>query len=377
MHLWGVFCFLGIGSLLKPFSFVPWFNAEIYSLVLLYVALFFIGSHIVGPNLLGKAAPCVLVNGGRKENGSFFLRFMPFAFGLLIHLYYFFSIDAIPLLHHDAGNFRVYAKKGYGSLILIGTSFFYLQMYLLARHYSIKRSLGAGVSLVCVGAFSVLTVLLVGFRSPAFFLVVYSVIVFYAFDNKFLYLKKLPKKVFILGVVILFAVMLVGVYRDNSSFTIGLSSVTWTFFVNLYNLSLIVSFFSDTGNLFYGSSFFYDLLVALPGFSSQFLGTQLADSFNLSFNGESISVTSIGEAYANFGFIGVPVYAFVLGVVSELIYAYGFSKNNFSRGIVCVFSVAFFRFASGGVSAIFFFLIAPTLLVFLLWRFLSLVRVYK
>jgi oligosaccharide repeat unit polymerase len=343
----------------------------------LYVLSFNAFAYIVAPAALSRRLPHF-----KELVDNFSIRrlktilYILFFFSILFHVFYFIMAGVIPLLHPDAEYIRVSAKRGLGSFVLLASAFSYVYMIFLASYISKQRLRKISLIQMCSVLLICFMIFLVGFRAPAAWGGILFFICYYllALNKRFFINKRFVLYLFLL----LLTVVAMGLIRsgglgDMESMASILAAFYWSMTVNLFNLNLIVSEISAEQFL-YGRSFLTDFSAFVPGVNSEFLGVTLGQMLPINFEGESISVTSIGEAYVNGGFPVIVLYAAVLGFLSELIYRLLLNKNTLMRGLLILVSVCFFRFSTGGIPAIVIFMLLPSLGVFMIFYVLLLLR---
>lgn len=343
----------------------------------LYVLSFNVSAYLVAPSVLSRRIPhfkeMVDNFSVSRLKGILYLLFL---LSICFHILYFALAGVIPILHPDAEYVRVSAKRGLGSVVLLASAFSYVFLIFQACYVSKQTWRKISIFQICSVLLVCFMMLCVGFRSPA----AWGVILFFicyvllAQNERFFITIK-----FVLYLsVLLLMVVAIGLIRSGGagaleSMSSIIAALYWTMTVNLFNLNSIVSEISAEQFL-YGRSLLTDFAVFVPGVNSEFLGVTLGRMLPINFEGESISVTSIGEAYVNGGLPFIVLYAAVLGFLSELIYRLLLNKNTLMRGFLILVSICFFRFSTGGIPAIMIFMLLPSLAVFLIFYVLLLLR---
>src|SRR5690606_10289162 len=113
-------------------------------------------------------------------------------------------------------------------------------------------------------------------------------------------------------------VMVLGVVRQGLDFNFEsvYRQMLWRPFVNIQNLEWVVSFIPSEHDYFYGESMLIDLSVLLPGYQPNF-GTYMKELMGKEFTGGSITVSFLGQLYADFGFLLSLLVIFIFGFLLQ------------------------------------------------------------
>ncbi|MBN8433049.1 oligosaccharide repeat unit polymerase [Priestia flexa] len=290
--------------------------------------------------------------------------------GLLVILYYYISVGNIPILQSNAESFRVEAKMGKGSLLIVAYVFLTVslaiyQVYCINSNVKIKK---------IFFVLAVLGLLGLGYRGLPMQLLLDNFLVYLIFSSKKINTFKLIMLLFITFV----CVSLIGYFRATGSVNMGFREfiipTAWLGTVNLTNLNLLFNKFTELGHLYFGKSYFIDLFTILPGYQPNF-GTVLKEQFNLNFDGEGISITLLGELLINFGVTGVIVGMFIIGTFLELFFLriVKYSNDDLYILILILISAKFVRVATGGIAPIFIYYIMPILLLIIGVKFVLII----
>lgn len=259
-----------------------------------------------------KFPSCVQVS--RTENRfSELVGLFVFLVGVCFLLLFYLKAGSIPLLHENSETFRIEARKGMGYVTLLGIGFVTFGAMVLA---TVSRDRVASFMFIGMG---VALVLGLGNRAPAFKIILAAAVL-----RLFWMGKKIPvRKLLLLGGVLYFLLVLIGALRTETAEGVPLFQVIgarffWRPIVNFTNISLILDHFSFD-NIIWGKGFIQDISVLLPGYQPNF-GTWLKDELGLTFAGGSVTPTYIGEAYVNFGLIGVVAAPFIYGAFLQILY---------------------------------------------------------
>lgn len=309
--------------------------------------------------------PVIVVSNLRRKEVTWAWVF--FFIGVFVLLYYYYRVGTIPFLAENAEDVRIVVKSGQGYLPILSYTFLTVGLTILTAHGSVKkRSLGyIGVVVpILVGS---LLLLGVGFRAPALYLILASFIV-YAFirDAKLFILRAL-----LLGLLIVISIGLLGFYRLESSLTTDLLMILrlglWRIFVNnLYVLNLVFAFFPSMESYMLGKSYLIDIITLLPGSQPHF-GSWLKDRLSLEFAGGGVTQTVIGEFYLNWGWTGIVLGMFALGLTLRILYHVLTKRQSLpiSRFVFMVLlSISLMKMVSSGIGLVLLFDTLPLMLVY-------------
>ena len=333
--------------------------------VILYLVTFFVSSFITTPlifNYKPKFYTSFIYDLDTSRVQICF--FILLGLGVSFHLFYFLQLGYIPALHEHAAMVRVTAKKGFGGGLLLATGAIYAAFILLSCIF-LKLSKFKKFFFTFLLFSSSLLISFVGFRGPAAYLLLLMVLAVYFSSCYYINLRAIPKSIILFGLLFIILLSVVDYMRYGNALSIDAFTHTlWTVTVNVFNLNAIVTGVdSNQIPLFYGYSFVSDLAVALPSVESEFLGVKLVSMLGLSFVGEGMTVTAPGEGYVNFGFVGVFLHAFILGMVSEMVYKYLIQGSNISSlGLLAFTSMAIAKISVAGIMPTLIFTIVPVLI---------------
>jgi len=294
-----------------------------------------------------------------------------FFVGVLMLLYYYHRVGTIPLLAEDAENVRVAVKGGLGYLPIFAYAFLTTStmsaMALASKEFSIFTLFAITISLI--GA---LLLIGTGYRGPALTLLFNAFII-----GSYMRWKKLPIKWLLgLGLFIIFSVGLLGYFRLESNLSGNLYMIVrlsiWRLFVNnLYVLNLVYDLFPTSEPYMLGMSYLIDIKTLLPGHQPHF-GFWLKERLGLEFAGGGVTQTIVGELFLNFGWIGLIVGMFTLGIVFRVLY-YSLAKDRLLSAprfvLLVMLSTSLMGIVSSGVVLVLLFDTLPLITVFAIYRF--------
>ena len=94
------------------------------------------------------------------------------------------------------------------------------------------------------------------------------------------------------------------------------------------NINYIYEEFPESTPFQFGNTFLINLKMLLPGPDMDFT-LWLKDTIGISFSGGGITPTIIGEAYLNFGYFGIILFMFLIGVIGNYLNSrYYVDKQN-------------------------------------------------
>lgn len=238
-----------------------------------------------------------------------------FFLGVFFWIFFVFKAGQIPIFSSDIENFRIEAREGMGYVTILSITFItYSGLYLAI---SLNNKVRIFI-ILCISSFILLSF---GNRAPMlYFLLFYFIFLCIKYKIKINLVKVLP--IALAGYLLL---VLLGAYRMNVDANLSdkfLLTLGWRPYVNLQNLDLILNYFTD---FLYGKGYWIDLYVLAPGPDPN-LGTWIKDVLRLEFDGGSVTITYLGDAFVNFGFLGVIVYP----IIFPLLYI---KLNNIFRRI--------------------------------------------
>jgi oligosaccharide repeat unit polymerase len=228
--------------------------------------------------------------------------------GAVLATLYFAWIGGVPLVAGDADNFRVEARMGKGFLVLAALAFLKYGAYKTAFVNAVRRKSWFGFTAWVATAF--LLAVGIGNRGPALEILVFSILIAFVVRG----IRPRLASLLPLALTALVLMALLGILRQGLSVT-GLMiylQVLWRPFANIQNLQWIYEWFPDRIPFLCGGGYLIDLEVLLPGYSANF-GTWFKDQAGLVFSGGSVTVSYLGEIFANFGWAGVIPISFGYG----------------------------------------------------------------
>ncbi len=310
----------------------------------------------------------------RAVSGSISWALVFYCIGLAVIIFFFFRIGAIPILLSDAENSRFSLRAGSASLPIIAYAFFMTGALTIIAHARTRWVMvGAGV---LVGI-AVLALIGGGFRAPALKFMLATFIVF-----AYVRWSRIPWiwLAILLSVVILLVGGL-GYFRREAAFTTDIViifrlAVFRIFVNNLYVLDFIFDLYPAFEPFMYGRSYAIDIITLLPGPQPHF-GFWLKDRLGLVFDGGGVTQTIVGEFYLNFGWVGIVVGMFLLGVAFRALYR-AIIRTPIINGdtvvLATILGIGLMAIVSSGIFLVLLFEILPTMGVYLTYRFVRRLR---
>jgi len=334
------------------------FSKTIWIILIGYIAL------IVGYYLIVKQNIIINFNISEDNLSILLLKIVSFLFmfigasNFLYNLYIISGFDIISyfqFIHYNAGHF---VEKG---VTIIGYNFLYpgiLFLYYLYIHKKVNKF----TFYINMLIFFVIVLSLGRVTGFAMTMMLFYLISLYS--KQIIYLNK--KKIFglMLSVVIVFSLFFIRMYSDfNRVYDVSVDEFMTDLMPNigyillgegnLPNVGIVMkiidSWANDIGYL-YGGSIFLGLLVFTPSFISKgiietntvsWLGKhQWYDHIH----GGSLPPTIIGDLYSNFGFLGVLIGMFILGLLFAKVYNFIQKKKGFFIYVFYLYFLLFFVF---------------------------------
>jgi len=294
-----------------------------------------------------------------------------FVVGALILLYYYYRVGTVPLLAEDAENVRVTVKAGLGYLPILAYAFLTTSTISITTLATKELSISPLFAIVisCIGA---LLLVGIGYRAPALGLLLNVFIVY-------LYIKyqRIPLKwLLISGLFMITIIGWLGYLRLESELVTGISMILrlgiWRLFVNnLYVLNFIYDSFPVSEPHMLGMSYLIDIKTLLPGYQPHF-GFWLKERLGLEFAGGGVTQTIVGELFINWGWIGIIVGMFTMGIVFRILY-HALTKDRLlsvPRFVLLVLlSTSLMGIVSSGLVLVLLFDTLPLVAVFIIYRF--------
>lgn len=349
-------------SVFVGISPIAYYSVEKYlnksQLVLISISvLIYILAIFIGKTFENKKERKDIIN--KLEKNSKYIKYISYFLIMVSFIGYciFFIKNKALLFGGDLENGRILALTGNGIIIqMMNLSTIGICMLLelaLNKKYSLKK-------VVCfLIAFSLFTVMR-GFRSA---IVAPIVICLLMFNKK----NKISNKTIIkAGVILLLGVSILRIFRTlaSSSDVDVIASIMTTFRNGSINLEDILQRFGKSIPFQYGYTYLINLKMLLPGPDVDFT-LWLKEIMNKNFAGGGITPTIIGEFYMNFGFTGVYIGTFLIGLFVNKLDDFYENSNQIFYSSFLTFTIV--NVVSGGISNIEVSLLITSIVYFVLY----------
>lgn len=186
---------------------------------------------------------------------------------------------------------------------------------------------------------------------------------------------KIGKIVFIgiCGIAFLEILGLARSYMSSSTLPMNKSfmySLRNSLIVNASNLGHVINTFPSKVEYQYGSTYFMNFSLLLPGAGTDFT-MWLKEQVGISFAGGGRTSTILGEAYLNFGVAFIFVQMFLMGILGRIISNYSIKHNYSFLAVYLIWQFA--HSASGGIANV----IIPVFIYTLAFLFINMFPILK
>lgn len=287
------------------------FNISESSIILVNI---FIAGYIIGLKIIQ-----------RKNENAFLARppqdmtFIFYLVGMLLFIMAYLKIGYVPvLLGEDVENIRVDAKQGLGPFILLGSGFIYASTIYNAVNFT-ENNYKKRLLTIILSTVGLIMIAGFGYRGPVADCILFGFLAAIGQTSEYRKINRLKLKYVLFAIIFAFLLSAIGYLRHGKELaSLGFEVFHWMIFVNFSNLDYIYKHYSIYDYAL-GATYWSDILASIPGMGEKFFGNKLKDILNLSFNGEGVTVTVVGEAYANFGASGVMLISIILGILTRVI----------------------------------------------------------
>lgn len=331
--------FIGIAPIiLKTKAYAYTFNAPIVIFMGLFT--FFLGNLLVSYR---KKNADIEIN---KYNITFNIeKLMKIAKILLIVSSGFwlkYMIQNYKILFSDLENGRVEAMQGNGKVLY----FIYLSMlavWIIFNNYIKYNKIKLKNIIILVTYVSIMLFTL-GFRSRIAELFLIMILI-YNYRNKIGFWKIIAVSVIgTVGILALYYIRIIISNNDVRSFKDLIENII---VVGNINLSYIFRVFPNSLEFQDGYTYIINFLMLKPGPDLDFT-LWLKQALNISFNGAGVTPTILGEFYINFGYIGMYLGMFLIGIITKLVDKNTINKeNSLLNSIITVYLA---RSITGGIT---------------------------
>lgn len=293
-----------------------------------------------------------------------------FIVGILIVIYYSYSIGGYIWFQGNFENIRIETRKGIGSLIIISLNFLtYSGLVLL---------LSKKINISSLFFFIIITSSLLAFGNRApflFFLLILLILKSIQHNIKFT-----MKHFIIFGGMIFIMMVLFGAIRKGPDelYNLFFHRLPWRPYVNIQNFQILLDNFPSQIDHLYGKGYIIDLSTLLPGYQPN-LGTWIKEILGMTFEGGSLTLTYLGVSYINFGLIGLFIYPVIYGFILNTLYMLFVNKSNISViKLIFIFLISFSLggSVSTGLIPVILYISLPVIITYFLHRVLITIYLY-
>ncbi|MDQ3691562.1 MAG: hypothetical protein M3406_16325 [Chloroflexota bacterium] len=242
--------------------------------------------------------------------------------GLLSILLLVALVGGIPVLMPDAEQARVDERAGLGYLFISAIWLMALPTVALVSHARIRGSGSWILAATLVAVVATVAMAVIGNRGPPIIMLIGAAFVAVVACGA------LPRwrTLVLIGGAALVVLAVTVVLRTGEDLTLAAvwNRIEWQMYVNPSNFQRLVDFIPEQVGYLLGYGYLIDLAVLLPGPQINF-STWLKEAMGLEFAGGGITISLLGELYANWG----PVIA----VIAPAVVAIGLSMV---RGVLSV-----------------------------------------
>ncbi|MCY1275180.1 oligosaccharide repeat unit polymerase [compost metagenome] len=362
---WAYFIFCFIAVLYRDiYSYALSISNQTITLISLGIILYSAGGSIANhasPSRTAKKTIEQLISeASQKIPTNKYLVYLSISVPIFFSLLFTVKTGQILWLSDSFDDERVILRQGIGWISLLGISSAYLAtIYSSIHFYKRRENIKLLISIIILATCSISY----GNRAPALEVIVVGG--FFAWISLIGRVKALH---FLAGFLSLLTfVMVLGVIRQGLEFNFEsiYKQMLWRPFTNIQNIEWITSFIPNSHDFFYGNSLIIDIAVILPGYQPNF-GTYMKEIMGKDFSGGSITVSFLGQAYADFGF------TFSLFVISLFGYIFQkffliLSKNGKNLPLLIVISITSKSMASSGIISPLIYTLLPCLIFLASW----------
>lgn len=268
---------------------------------------------------------------------------------------YFLSLTNEFLWLSDSfDDYRISLRQGSGWVAIFGTSSAYFAAIYSCIYFSKRKNIILNTVAIIILSISAIVY---GNRAPALeILVIGGIFLCYQFFGKIRLYHAIIGFFSIMTILVILGVIRQGLNLDLESL---LKQILWRPFTNIQNIEWITTYFPSTHDFFYGKSLLVDLSVLLPGYQPNF-GTYIKELMGLYFSGGSLTLSFLGQAYIDFGYIFALVLIFSFGFLLHRVYRKTVLKPKFGIFLI-IFSIYAKSTVSSGLVSPFLYTFIPTI----------------
>jgi len=289
---------------------------------------------------------------------------------ILFAIYFLSLTNEFLWLSDSFDDYRISLREGSGWIAIFGTSSAYFAAIYSCIYFSIRKNILLNTIAIIILSISAIVY---GNRAPALeILVIGGIFLCYHFFGKIR-----PYHAIIGFFSIMTILMTLGIIRQGLNFDLEslLKQILWRPFTNIQNIEWITNYFPSTHDFFYGKSLLVDLSVLLPGYQPNF-GTYIKELMGLYFSGGSLTLSFLGQAYIDFGYIFALILIFSFGFLLHRIYRKTVLNPKF--GIFLIISSIYAKSTvSSGLVSPFLYTFIPTIIFLFIYIVINLIILQK
>lgn len=265
---------------------------------------------------------------------------------------------------------RITARVGLGWIAIPGIASAYVAMIYSSIHFYKKKSF---IKLFITMVTLSICAISYGNRAPALEIIIIGGI--FIWIGLF---GKINPLHFLTGLFLsLASVMILGVLRQGLEFSLEsiYKQMLWRPFANIQNTEWVLSFIPSKHDFFYGQSLLIDFSVLLPGHNPNF-GTYMKEAMGKDFSGGSITLTFLGQAYADFGFVFSLLLIMITGYTAQKIFL-KLTKKGRWLPLLIISSITIKSMTSSGIASPIIYGFVPCAIFICFWLTLKSISNYR
>jgi oligosaccharide repeat unit polymerase len=279
---------------------------------------------------------------------------------ILFSIYFLSLTNEFLWLSDSFDDYRISLREGNGWIAIFGASSAYFAAIYSCIYFSKTKKILLNSSTIIILSISAIVY---GNRAPALeILVIGGIFLCYKLFGKIRIYHAIIGFFFIMTILMTLGIIRQGLNFNSESL---LKQILWRPFTNIQNLEWITKYFPSTHDFFYGESLLIDLAVCLPGYQPNF-GTYIKELMGLYFTGGSLTLSFLGQAYIDFGYIFALILIFLFGFLLHRIYRKTVLNPKFGIFLI-IFSIYAKSTVSSGLVSPFLYTFIPTILFLLVY----------
>lgn len=234
-----------------------------------------------------------------------FTLYLGYLFASIMWVIYFLKNHSLLMNNLQTG--RVEAMSGNGIFL------YSIQLFIMIIPLMYQQVIENKINKYIFGILAVIAILellLLGYRTPAFMVIV-IVMIITILNSKINLMKAIS-----LGIIIVVLAGIYGSVRGEASNLDLYYMFRSKLYVGMTNLNYMFYYFPNIVKFEHGHTYLINIMMLKPGSDLDFT-LWLKETINMSFDGGGITPTILGEFYINFGLVGIFIGMFALGVIFE------------------------------------------------------------